>query len=131
MSADIEKVREFFENDRFAVTNGAYIDEIGDKSAVVSMAIESRHRNAVDTVMGGAVFTLADFAFAVAANHEKVGTVSLSANISFLKASRGSKLIARAECVRDGRTTCYYRVTIADDTGALISEVTINGYKTN
>lgn len=95
------------------------------------MAIESRHRNAVDTVMGGAVFTLADFAFAVAANHEKVGTVSLSANISFLKASRGSKLIARAECVRDGRTTCYYRVTVTDDTGALISEVTINGYKTN
>lgn len=131
MSADIEKVREFFENDRFAVTNGAYIDEIGDKFAVVSMAIESRHRNAVDTVMGGAVFTLADFAFAVAANHEKVGTVSLSANISFLKASRGSKLIARAECVRDGRTTCYYRVTVTDDTGALISEVTINGYKTN
>lgn len=131
MSADIEKVREFFENDRFAVTNGAYIDEIGDKYAVVSMAIESRHRNAVDNVMGGAVFTLADFAFAVAANHEKVGTVSLSANISFLKASRGSKLIARAECVRDGRTTCYYRVTITDDTGALISEVTINGYKTN
>ena len=131
MLADIEKVREFFENDRFAVTNGAYIDEIGDKFAVVSMAIESRHRNAVDTVMGGAVFTLADFAFAVAANHEKVGTVSLSANISFLKASRGSKLIARAECVRDGRTTCYYRVTVTDDTGALISEVTINGYKTN
>ena len=131
MSADIEKVREFFENDRFAVTNGAYIDERGDKTAVVSMAIESRHRNAVDTVMGGAVFTLADFAFAVAANHEKVGTVSLSANISFLKASRGSKLIARAECVRDGRTTCYYRVTITDNTGALISEVTINGYKTN
>ena len=130
MSADIEKVREFFDNDRFAVTNGAYIDEIGEKSAVVSMTIEPRHRNAVNNVMGGAVFTLADFAFAVAANHEKVGTVSLNANISFLKASKGSKLIARAECIRDGRTTCYYRVTITDDTGALISEVTINGFKT-
>ena len=130
MSADIEKVREFFDNDRFAVTNGAYIDEIGEKSAVVSMTIEPRHRNAVNNVMGGAVFTLADFAFAVAANHEKVGTVSLNANISFLKASKGSKIIARAECIRDGRTTCYYRVTITDDTGALISEVTINGFKT-
>lgn len=130
MSADIEKVREFFDNDRFAVTNGAYIEEIGEKSAVVSMTIEPRHRNAVNNVMGGAVFTLADFAFAVAANHEKVGTVSLNANISFLKASKGSKLIAGAECIRDGRTTCYYRVTITDDTGALISEVTINGFKT-
>lgn len=131
MPEDIEKVREFFGNDRFAVTNGAVIDEIGDKSAVVSMAIESRHRNALGIVMGGAVFTLADFAFAVASNHEKAGTVSLNANITFLKASQSNKLIARAECIRDGRTTCYYRVTVKDDTGVLISEVTINGYKTN
>lgn len=95
------------------------------------MTIEDHHRNAVGIVMGGAIFTLADFAFAVASNHENPGTVSLSANITFLKASKGSKLIAKAECVRDGRTTCYYRVTVTDNTGALIAEVTTSGYKTN
>lgn len=127
----LNEVREFFANDRFATDNGAVIEEVGENSATVSMTIEDHHRNAVGIVMGGAIFTLADFAFAVASNHENPGTVSLSANITFLKASKGSKLIAKAECVRDGRTTCYYRVTVTDNTGALIAEVTTSGYKTN
>ena len=70
-------------------------------------------------------------AFAVASNHEKLGTVSLNANITFLRASKGDKLIATAECVRDGRTTCYYRVSVTDNTGALIAEITTSGYKTS
>lgn len=129
--SDIEKVREFFAKDRFATDNGAVIEQVGENSATVSMEIKEHHRNAVGIVMGGAIFTLADFAFAVASNHEDPGTVSLSANITFLKASKGNKLIAKAECVRNGRTTCYYRVTVTDDTGALIAEVTTSGYKTN
>ncbi len=128
---DIEKVREFFSNDRFATENGAVIEQVGENTATVSMNIESRHRNAAGIVMGGAIFTLADFAFAVASNHNKLGTVSLSANITFLKASKGDRLTAKAECVRDGRTTCYYRVTVTDNTGALIAEVTTSGYKTS
>lgn len=129
--SDIEKVREFFAKDRFATDNGAVIEQVGENSATVSMEIKEHHRNAVGIVMGGAIFTLADFAFAVASNHEDSGTVSLSANITFLKASKGNKLIAKAECVRNGRTTCYYRVTVTDDTGTLIAEVTTSGYKTN
>lgn len=129
--SDIEKISEFFTNDRFATENGAVIEQVGENAATVSMNIESRHRNAAGIVMGGAIFTLADFAFAVASNHNKLGTVSLSANITFLKASKGDRLTAKAECVRDGRTTCYYRVTVTDNTGALIAEVTTSGYKTN
>ena len=129
--SDIEKIREFFANDRFATENGAVIEQVGENAATVSMNIESRHRNAAGIVMGGAIFTLADFAFAVASNHNKLGTVSLSANITFLKASKGDRLTAKAECVRDGRTTFYYRVTVTDNTGALIAEVTTSGYKTN
>lgn len=129
--SDIEKVREFFAKDRFATDNGAVIEQVGENSATVSMEIKEHHRNAASIVMGGAIFTLADFAFAVASNHEDPGTVSLSANITFLKASKGNKLIAKAECVRNGRTTCYYRVTVTDDTGTLIAEVTTSGYKTN
>lgn len=100
-------------------------------TATVGMKIEPRHRNAAGIIMGGAIFTLADFAFAVASNHEKLGTVSLNANITFLRASKGDKLIATAECVRDGRTTCYYRVSVTDNTGALIAEITTSGYKTS
>lgn len=128
---DLDKIREFFAKDRFATENGAVIEAVGKNTATVVMKIESRHRNAAGIVMGGAIFTLADFAFAVASNHEKLGTVSLNANITFLRASKGDKLIATAECVRDGRTTCYYRVSVIDNTGALIAEITTSGYKTN
>lgn len=127
----LNEVREFFAKDRFATDNGAVIEQIGENSATVSMEIKEHHRNAASIVMGGAIFTLADFAFAVASNHNKLGTISLSANITFLKASKGDRLTAKAECVRDGRTTCYYRVTVTDDTGTLIAEVTTSGYKTN
>lgn len=128
---DLDKIREFFAKDRFATENGVVIEAVGKNTATVGMKIESRHRNAAGIVMGGAIFTLADFAFAVASNHEKLGTVSLNANITFLRASKGDKLIATAECVRDGRTTCYYRVSVIDNTGALIAEITTSGYKTN
>lgn len=127
----LNEVREFFANDRFATDNGAVIEKVGENSATVTMTIQDHHRNAVGIVMGGAIFTLADFAFAVASNHENQGTVSLSANITFLKASKGNKLIAKAECVRNGRTTCYYRVSVTDNTGALIAEITTSGYKTS
>ena len=57
-------------------------------------------------------------------------SASAELNGDFL-ASKGDKLIATAECVRDGRTTCYYRVSVIDNTGALIAEITTSGYKTN
>ena len=128
---DLNEIRELFAKDRFATENGAVIEAVGKNTATVSMHIKSHHCNAAGTVMGGAIFTLADFAFAVASNHEKIGTVSLTANITNIRASKGDKLIASAECVRDGRTTCYYRVSVTDNTGVLIAEITTSGYKTN
>lgn len=91
---DLNEIREFFAKDRFATENGAVIEAVGKNTATVGMKIEPRHRNAAGIIMGGAIFTLADFAFAVASNHEKLGTVSLNANITFLRASKGDKLIA-------------------------------------
>jgi len=85
----LEEVRKIFENDRFATENGAVIEEIGDRSATCSLTVTASHRNAMGAVMGGVYFMLADFAFAVAANWEKMGCVSLRSDISFLGAARG------------------------------------------
>lgn len=124
----LDEVRKFFEGDRFATENGAVIDEIGDHSATCSMVISSSHRNAMGAVMGGAYFMLADFAFAVAANWQKTGCVSLRSDISFLSAAKGSKLIAKALCVKNGRTTACYRIDVTDDLGNLTATVTATGY---
>ena len=42
------------------------IEEVDDGYAKCSLEIQPHHLNAANTVMGGAIFTLADFAFAVA-----------------------------------------------------------------
>ena len=124
----LEEVRRIFEGDRFATENGAVIEEIGDHSAVCSLSITASHRNAMGAVMGGTYFMLADFAFAVAANWEKMGCVSLRSDISFLGAAKGKKLIAKAVCVKDGRTTACYRVDVTDELGNLAATVTATGY---
>ena len=124
----LEEVRKIFEGDRFATENGAVIEEIGDHSATCSLILTDSHRNAMGAVMGGTYFMLADFAFAVAANRETMGCVSLHSDISFLGAAKGKKLIAKAVCVKDGRSTACYRVDVTDDLGNLAATVTTTGY---
>ena len=124
----LEEVRTIFEGDRFANENGAVIEEIGDHSATCSLVITDSHRNAMGAVMGGTYFMLADFAFAVAANWQKMGCVSLRSDISFLGVAKGEKLIAKAVCVKDGKTTACYRVDVTDDLGNLTATVTTTGY---
>lgn len=124
----IDEVRKAFANDRFATLNGAVIDEIGEQYAKCSIEIDERHKNALGAVMGGVYFTLADFAFAVASNWQKPGTVSLSSNIAYLKPAKGKKIFASARCLKSGRTTCYYSIDVTDENGTLVAAVTTTGY---
>lgn len=80
---NLRRSKRSFADDRFATENGAVIEEIGDGYAKCSVKLERKHKNAMGGVMGGVYFTLADFAFAVASNHEKMGVVSISSNIVF------------------------------------------------
>lgn len=126
----LEEVRKIFEGDRFATENGAVIEEVGNHSATCSLIITDSHRNALGAVMGGVYFTLADFAFAVAANWENLGCVSLHSDISFLGTAKGEKLLAKAVCIKDGRSTACYHIDVTDDFGNLIATITTTGYKT-
>lgn len=62
-----EEARERFANDIFATqTTGIHIEKAEELYAKCTLSIEPRHLNANHTVMGGAIFTLADFTVAVA-----------------------------------------------------------------
>lgn len=123
----LEEARAFFAGDRFATENGAVIDEIGEHYAICSMEITPHHLNAAGRVMGGAVFMLADFAFAVASNFGHPADVTTTSQITFLRPSQGKMLYARSQEVRRGRTAVYYETSVTDDTGALIARVTASG----
>lgn len=128
MTGDIEKIREMFRNDRYATETGAFIEEIGDHYAKVSLTINEHHKNAVGGVMGGVYFTLADFAFAVAANWQKAGTVSINSDISFIGVPKSSKIIAETQLIKNGRSTCCYNVQVTDDIGTPVAMVKIIGF---
>ena len=125
----IDEARAYFEGDRFAVENGMVIDAIGEGTSTCSMDILPRHRNANGGVMGGAIFTLADFAFAAACNNVHRPTVGLQISINYLSAAKGARLIAAARCVKDGRTTCVYAIDVTDDLGRDVARFTGTGYK--
>ena len=55
-----------------------------------------QHLNGYRTVQGGAIFTLADFAFAAASNAHGTVAVAINVSINFLKAGTTGTLQAEA-----------------------------------
>lgn len=125
---NLSEIQERFSHDRFATVNGAVIEEVGEGYARCYMELNDTHKNALGAVMGGAIFTLADFAFAVASNWNKEPQVSLSASINFLGKAKGSRLIAEAKKRKEGRRTCCYDIEISDDLGNQVAYMTSNGF---
>jgi acyl-CoA thioesterase len=136
MQIDIDKIRDFFSADRYARDAGIVIDSVTEDQVTCSMELQDKHRNAGGAVQGGAIFTLADFTFAVHSNLDMVlgapvgVTVGQSCSISFLKSSRGRRLLAESACLSKGRTMSVYRISIRDDLGIPIAEMHGNGFTT-
>ena len=127
---NLDPLRACFAGDPFATeAAGVTIDVAEPGHAVCSMPIRPVHLNANSVPMGGAIFTLADFAFAVAANgHSTQVTVTQQVSVTFLSASRGKTLIAEARCLKAGRATCLYTVDVTDELGAQVAHLTVNGF---
>jgi acyl-CoA thioesterase len=79
--------------------------------------------------MGGVIFTLGDFAFAVMSNHLHRPTVGQQVSINYLNAPKGEKLIAKAFIKKNGRTSSIINVDISDDTGRAVAQFIGVGFK--
>lgn len=116
------QARLIFCHDRYACeATGIAIGHVGDHEALCTLCVGERHCNARGVAMGGVLYTLADFASAVAANTQSLDTpddpslhwVSLNASIHYLApAPLGAMLFAHASAVKHGRATALYRTTI-------------------
>ena len=126
----LEKVREFFKNDRFASEAGMVIDEIGDHYAKCSLTITDRHKNAMGGVMGGVYFTLADLAFAVASNWQEPGIVGLNCDISYIGTPKDGRLIAEAQFIKQSKHISTYSVEVTDGLGNIVAVVQCLGVNT-
>ena len=101
------------DTDHFAKALGIQLLEAKDGYAKVTMKIEKNHTNALGFAHGGAIFSVADYAFAHACNFGDNVAVAVQVSINFLKPSvEGDILVAEAERVSDGKTTGLYQVTV-------------------
>ena len=125
-----EEAKVFFEKDRFATkAAGIVLEELDESHCLCTMKITPDHLNAVGSVMGGALFTLADFGFAAASNFCHPVTVTLSSQIQYLSAAKGTFLTAITRPVKEGRHACFYETIITDELGTKVAIVNATGYR--
>ena len=125
----IDEARAYFSGDRFATENGMTLEERDESHAVTSLALGARHRNALGGVMGGAIFTLADFAFATLTNDRERITVAQQVSVNYLAAPKGERLVAKSRWRKDGRTSCVVVVDVSDDAGRDVAQFVGTGFK--
>ena len=117
----MEKIKKFFKKDKFAAYNHIKLLDVQKGKARAKMEITENHLNGIGTVHGGAIFTLADFTFAAAANSYETVSVAINADISFMKAASEGILFAEAEEVSRNPKLATYSIRITSDKGDLIA----------
>jgi len=108
-------------NDRFANHNNIRLVSVGKGEATAEMMVAENHLNGVNIIQGGALFTLADFAFAAASNSHGRIAVASNASINFFRGVSSGKLTAHAKELSSGKTLASYTVDIVDEEGTKIA----------
>jgi acyl-CoA thioesterase len=108
-------------NDRFAAHTNIELVSVAPGEARAKMTLQPYHLNGLGSVMGGAIFTLADLAFAAASNAHGTAAVAINVSISYLKAAKTGTLWAQAREVSRNFKLGSYTVEVKDDAGDLVA----------
>jgi acyl-CoA thioesterase len=118
----MQEIKEFFvAEDKFARHSGIELVDLGPGWAKACMKIEPFHFNGARTVHGGAIFTLADFAFAVASNSHGTLAMGINTSVSFVKAALKGTLHAEARELAKSAKLASYSVMVTDDAGDVVA----------
>lgn len=126
----MQKYLDFFaENDHFARHCGFELIEVTEGYALAKMEIQPFHMNGAGVVHGGALFSLADFTFAAAANSGGKLSLAIAAAASFINPATTGTLIAKAEELSSSRKLGQYQITICDEDEQLIARFQGTSYR--
>ena len=130
----LDEIREYFKRDKFA-TNclGAQVDSFEEDPyrAQVSMTIDNdKHLNGHGFLMGGVTMSLCDFALAVCSNTGQIPSASVDHHMEIMNRCKGERLIAKAECAKNGHTLSFYEINVYDELGTHIGRMTATTMRT-
>lgn len=119
----MDRIKEFFtDRDLFARHCGIELVEVGKGTAKTRMRIKEHHLNGVRSVQGGAIFTLADLAFAAACNSHGMIAVAINVSITFIKAATvDATLTAEAKEVSVNPKLGTYSIQVTNDAGEIVA----------
>ena len=123
-------LHEYFKGDHLAAALNMKIEHVEPGMAVVSMPVSEVHLNSMGAVHGGALFSLADFCFAVASNSHGRAAMAINCSISFYKGTTSGVLTARAREQHLGNRIAGYLMEITDESGALVAGMQAQVFRT-
>jgi len=121
--------KEFFKADRYAALSGIELLEVEPGRAKTRMEIREMHLNAANVVQGGAIFTLADLAFAAAVNGYGNLAMSIETTIRYFKGVGSGTLFADAQMVHIHKRLATFEVRVTNETDELIALFTATAYR--
>ena len=108
--------------DHFAMNSGVVAESVAEGYGKATLLVTKEHLNAGGVCQGGAIFTLADTALALAANSSFKLTLSIDAAIYYHKSAiEGDKLTAEAFVVCANPKIPSYEVKVTNDKGVLVA----------
>ena len=108
--------------DPFAGWMGIELQELRPGYSRVAMTLTPQMVNFHGIPHGGAIFSLADAAFAAAGNSHGQAAVALSMTINYLAAtSPGARLVAEAQELRKGHRSGFYQIMVRTESGDLVA----------
>lgn len=116
--------------DRFALSIGAHLTEVKEGSAKAQLTVEERHLNGGGVCQGGAIYTLADLAFAAVTNSHGILSLGISNTINFLKSAQlGDTITAECTELLNHHKLPYCDIKITNQHGELLAVMTGLAYR--
>ena len=118
------ELRVRIQDDLWARTLGIEYLALGPGFCRLGLTLQPHMVNFQGYPHGGVIFSLADIAFGAACNSHGEPAVALNMTISFLTAvPAGSRLVAEAREIKQGRRAGFYQVSVTSEEGALVAQV--------
>jgi acyl-CoA thioesterase len=118
----MEKIAKYFrEKDKFARHTGIELTDVKQGYARAKLKIKEHHLNSAKLVHGGAIYTLADFVFAVASNSHGQLALGINTSINFIQAVKDGTIYAEARELAINPKLGIYSIKVTDENDQLLA----------
>lgn len=109
--------------DQFAKLLNARVIEVKEGYARTALIVRREFLNGADLAHGGVIFSLADYAFALAANAGGGMGLGINADIHFIKSAQaGEEIFAEVKEVSRSRRLGTYHGSITNSKGEILAQ---------